>query len=672
MLKDDIMKKKILIVDDNNHLALFLEKKLTAAGHEIVTALNALSAFKVLEDYTPDIIFCDYFLPNINGGELCKTIRRMDHLKNAYVAVMSAAAPELDLEPSSIGADAVIAKGSFQETESLILSVIDDADTHRHGTQEHGLIGFDSVSSRQLTKELIAKNRYLQTMLDSIAEGIIEVCSGRIVYVNAPAITILGKPQDQILVVPLPAFFDGAARTQLESLLESGIPGHLMIEQPATEERAERILSVKRLPFCGESGTILLLIEDVTSRLQAEKTLRNSHHHMEELVQERTADLKRANEMLKQVQKLEAIGTLAGGIAHDFNNILSSMIGYMELAKLTPSPDKRQFYLDRALQVSNRAKDMIKQILIFSRPQEQEKKPVLVAPLLKEGIKMLRATLPSTIQINQQIPDQSTMILADSTQIHQILMNLATNAFHAMREQGGILDIQLDQEKIEPGRKPSAFNLAVGEYAKLTVRDTGHGIDQAIIDRIFDPFFTTKGPGEGTGLGLSVVYGIVRDHGGKIQAVSEPRKGTTITVYLPLIETVEPAKNPQQEPIPRGSERVLFVDDEAAITDVTKAMLTTLGFQVTARQSSTEALELFRSQPSSFDIVITDMTMPNMRGDELARELLSIRADVPIILCTGYSDLISEEKAQEIGIREFLMKPLSMGDLARAVRKALV
>ncbi len=666
------MRKKILIIDDNNHLSLFLEKKLTDAGHDVVTTMNALSAFKFLEDYTPDIILCDYFLPNINGDELCQRIRQMDSLKNVYLAIMSAAAHELDLDPSSIGADALIAKGSFKETEALVFAVLKDAETHGHGHPELGRIGLEATTARQLTKELIAKNRYLQTMLDSIAEGIIEVCSDQIVYVNAPAMNILGKPQDQLLLISLPTLFDGPAKTQIETLLGSDAQDSILIEQPETEQRDQRILSVKRLPSCGESSNILMLIEDVTRRIQAEKTLRDSHHHMEALVQERTEDLKRANEMLKQVQKLEAIGTLAGGIAHDFNNILSSMIGYMELAKLTPSPDKRQFYLDRALQVSNRAKDMIKQILIFSRPQEQEKKPVLLAPLIKEGIKMLRATLPSTIQINQWIPDQSIMILADSTQIHQILMNLATNAFHAMREKGGILDIELDQEKIEPGMRLPAFNLTTGEYARLTVRDTGHGIDSAIVDRIFDPFFTTKGPGEGTGLGLSVVYGIVRDHGGRIHVVSEPGQGTTINVYLPLIDTVEPTKSEDMEPIPKGSEHVLFVDDEAAILDVTKAMLTTLGFKVTARQSSTEALELFRSQPGSFDIVVTDMTMPHMRGDELAAELLKIRSDIPIILCTGYSDLISEEKAREIGIRQFLMKPLSLGDLARAVRKVLV
>lgn len=666
------MKKKILIIDDNNHLALFLEKKLTKAGYEVMTSFNALSAFKILENYTPDIIFCDYFLPTINADDLCRSIRRMDSLKNVYIAVMSAAATELNLDPSSIGADALIAKGSFQETETLIFSILADEDAYRNSRKEHHIIGFDSVSSRQLTKELIAKNRYLQTMLDSIAEGIIEVCSGRIVYANAPAMSIMGQPLDQLLAVELPTLFAGKARSQVESLLASDTPDTFLLEQPGTKEGEERMLSLKRLPFCGDLDTILFLIEDVTQRLHDEKMMRDSHHRMEELVQERTADLKRANEMLKQVQKLEAIGTLAGGIAHDFNNILGSMIGYVELAKLNPLPEKQLFYLDQALQASNRAKDMIKQILIFSRPQEQEKKPILIAPLIKENIKMLRATLPSTIRITQQISDQSMMILGDSTQIHQILMNLCTNAFHAMREQGGVLEIRLAKVTVEPEKNHQAFDLAPGGYVKLTVRDSGCGIDNAFLDRIFDPFFTTKAPGEGTGLGLSVVYGIVRDHNGRISATSEPGKGTMVTVYLPMIKTTEPAKSQDLEPMPEGSERILFVDDEAAITEVARELLTSLGFQVTARQNSAEALELFRARPDSFDLVVTDMTMPNLRGDELARELLKIRPDIPIILCTGYSDLITEEKAREMGIRQFLMKPLSMRDLAQAVRKVMV
>jgi signal transduction histidine kinase/DNA-binding response OmpR family regulator len=665
------MMKKILIVDDNNHLSFFLEKKLTDAGHEIVTASNGLSAVKALADFTPDIIFCDYFLPNINGDELCRIIRRMGHLKDAYLVVMSAAASELNLDPSSIGADALIAKGSFQEMEKHIVSIIADEDAHRYDQQEQNIKGLDSVFPRQMTVELISKKSHLKTILDSISEGIVEVCCGQIVYVNAPAATILGKPQAQLLTIPLPSLFEGEARSQVESLLESDPAEISIMAWTGAKQPEDRILSMKKLPFQGDLETTIFLIADITERSHAEKKLRDSHHNLEELVQERTADLKRAHDMLQQVQKLEAIGTLAGGIAHDFNNILSGMIGYMELAQIETRPDKQKHYLDEALHVSKRAKDMINQILIFSRHQDQERKPILLAPIIKEGIKLLQSILPSTIQITRRIADQPAMILADATQIHQILMNLCTNASHAMRERRGVLDIQLGHEKVEPDEKPHPLSLAAGRYAKLTVSDSGHGIEQAIIDRIFDPFFTTKGPGEGTGLGLSVVYGIVRDHGGKIDVASEPGRGTTISIFLPLIETTKSTQNQVPDPMPMGDERILFVDDEAAIIEVAREILTSLGYRVTARRNSTEALELFRTQPDSFDLVITDMTMPNIRGDDLARELLKIRADIPIILCSGFSEMISEDKAKNIGIRQFMMKPLYRRDLAQVIRKVL-
>lgn len=665
------MKKKILIIDDNNHLVLFLEKKLTDAGHEVVTAYNGLAAIKALADYTPDVIFCDYFLPNINGDKLCQIIRRMEHLRDTYIVIMSAAAAELNLPPSSIGANAFIAKASFQETEKHFLSIISNLDNSLPDLKDNRIIGLEAVYPRQMTKELIAQNGYLQTMLDSISEGIIETHAGQIVYVNAPAINILRKPHDQILTIPMAELFEGSARIKVDDLIKSDSRDHLLIEHTDATGQQERILSIKRLLPNGHPDTRTFLMEDVTERIQAEKSLRDSHQHLEELVQERTADLKRAHEMLQQVQKLEAMGTMAGGIAHDFNNILGGMIGYMELAKIENHAEKRQLYLDQALQISNRAKDMIRQILIFSRNQELEKKPLQAAPLIKEGIKMLKAVLPSTIQIAHRISGQSAMILADGTQIHQILMNLCTNAAHAMREQGGKLDIQFTEEKASPGGQTLPLDLAPGSYVKLTVKDTGHGIDPSIISRIFDPFFTTKKPGEGTGLGLSVVYGIVRDHGGSIDVASQPGQGTTVSVFLPVIDAGSPAKQAAPEPMPTGHERILLVDDESAIIDVMQSALSFLGYQVTAKQNSLETLELFRAKPDAFDVVITDMTMPHLRGDALAREMLKIRSDIPIILCTGYSDMISEEKARNIGISQFIMKPVYMKDMAKAIRKVL-
>ncbi|MBA4397028.1 MAG: hypothetical protein C0394_06570 [Syntrophus sp. (in: bacteria)] len=664
--------KKILIVDDNDHLASYVGTKLRDAGHEVVTTLNGLSAIKILADYAPDIIFCDFFLPNLNGDKLCKIFRSMEHLQDTYLVIMSAAASELNIDPLSIGADALIAKSSFKETEKHFLAAIEEAQTRRPEKRGQGIIGMDTVFPRRMTTELLEKNRHLQTMLDSISEGIVEVCCGRIVYANPTTLKILGKTQDQLLTVPFPALFEGQARLQVESLMLSGHDNADTIDKIVPKQSEDKILSIKRLPFEGDSGTVILLITDTTEREHAKVTLQSYQDHLESLVQERTADLKRANETLQQIQKLEAIGTLAGGIAHDFNNMLSAMIGYMELSQIKDKADRQRHYIHQALEVSTRAKEIINQILIFSRHQEQERKPVLIEPIIRKEIKLLKSLLPSTIRIVQAIADTSTVVLADVTQIQQVLMNLCTNAFHAMREGGGILEIRLDHEKVKPESIPHPLNLSAGDYAKLSVCDSGHGVDAAIISRIFDPFFTTKGPGEGTGLGLSVVYGIVRDHKGVIDVTSAPGKGTTVSVYLPVI--VSEAAAQEQTPggeIVGGSERILFVDDEANMIEVVVSMLTSLGYHLTARRSSVEALELFRTRPDDFDLVITDMTMPHIRGDELAGEMLKIRADIPIILCTGFSEMITEEKAISIGIRRFMMKPLYMKDLAKAIRAVL-
>jgi PAS domain S-box-containing protein len=431
----------------------------------------------------------------------------------------------------------------------------------------------------------------------------------------------------------------------------------------------EMLKGKRRIPYeyriISRNGDTKLLIE----------TVRSITYGGKKAVLGNTMDITERYQMeglLRQAQKMESIGTLAGGIAHDFNNILGAILGYTEMALANQRMDDRQrHYLEQVFRAAERARDLVKQILTFSRQKEQEKKPVLIAPIIKEGIKLLRSSLPTTIKITQSIKDTSLMVLADPTQIHQVVMNLCTNASHAMRERGGVLDIQLVRERIEHFGTPHPLNLAAGDYAKVTVSDTGHGIDATIMDRIFDPFFTTKGPGEGTGLGLSVVYGIVSDHGGGIGVSSERGRGTTITVYFPLIETEEPIKEPVPEAIPESSESILFIDDEATLAELGSMLLSSLGYDVTTRTSSIEALEAFRAGPYGFDLVIADMTMPNMRGDDLARELLKVRPDIPIILCTGFSEMISEEKAKNLGIRQLIMKPVSKKDLAQAIRDVL-
>jgi len=382
---------------------------------------------------------------------------------------------------------------------------------------------------------------------------------------------------------------------------------------------------------------------------------------------------KKLESQLRQTQKLESIGTLAGGIAHDFNNILGVVIGCSELSLLeAPKDNPAHAHLEEIKKAGVRARDLVKQILLFSRQTEQERHPLKPHTHLKEVLKMLRATLPSTIEIRQNINNDTGTIFADPIQIHQILMNLCTNAAHAMQEKGGILEVSLDKTIIDAEEARQYPDLSPGPYVRLVVSDTGQGMEPLVMERIFDPFFTTKGIGEGSGLGLSVVHGIVKSYHGSITVESELGRGASFQILLPAIVRPEEAEDAQKfAPPPKGKESILFVDDEQALVNATKGMLERLGYRVSAMSSSIQALETFRSQPDKFDLVITDQTMPKLTGGELAKEILQIRDDIPIILCTGFSETIKPEIAGAMGIREIVMKPVVMSELGRTIRCVL-
>jgi len=374
---------------------------------------------------------------------------------------------------------------------------------------------------------------------------------------------------------------------------------------------------------------------------------------------------------LLQTQKMEAIGTLAGGIAHDFNNILSAIIGFTEMSLLDVPPGSGLTEnLEKVLRAGGRARDLVKQILTFSRQSQMDPKPIQLQPIIKEALKLLRASLPTTVQMDAIIEPAGT-VMADPTQIHQLIMNLVTNARDAMENVDGTLTVIL--EAVTMGATESARypRLMPGNYCKLTVRDTGHGIPSHIREKIFDPFFTTKGEGRGTGMGLAVVHGIVERIGGAIAVDSEPGKGSCFTIFLPVIEDRPSDILPATLKVPGGSERILFVDDEPFQTDLGRQMLGRLGYRVQAFARSTEALEAFQADPGAFDLLITDMTMPEMTGDELARRVMALRPDMPVILCTGYSERITEETASALGIRGFVMKPVVISELALLLRKVL-
>jgi PAS domain S-box-containing protein len=383
---------------------------------------------------------------------------------------------------------------------------------------------------------------------------------------------------------------------------------------------------------------------------------------------------KRMEEVLQQSQKIEAIGTLAGGIAHDFNNILGGIIGYTELSlECTAQNSPVQNYLDEILKSSTRAKNLIKQILTFSRKSQEERKPILMSAIVEEVTKLLRSTIPTTIEMRQDLHDAAIMVNADPTQMHQIVMNLCTNATHAMQETGGVLEIDLSPVVLSQRDAVRYHGLKPGPYIKLKISDTGTGIDVKNLPRIFEPFFTTKEKEKGTGMGLAVVHGIVKDYDGDLFVETQSGKGTVFTILLPQtiaeLDTVENVSaNAQPE---SGSESILLVDDEIMLMEIGKMILESLGYTVTAKNSSIEALETFQQTPDKFDMVITDQTMPHMTGYDLAKRILEIKPTVPVILCTGYSNTVTPEKAEAEGIKALIYKPVSKNELAATVREVL-
>jgi two-component system cell cycle sensor histidine kinase/response regulator CckA len=422
------------------------------------------------------------------------------------------------------------------------------------------------------------------------------------------------------------------------------------------EELYGKIYETTKFPVFtdGKPNMLAGFTLDITERKQAED------------------DKAKLEEQLRQSYKLEAIGTLAGGIAHDFNNILTVIIGYAEITKYNVAPDSIiSENLDKVLQAGHRAKDLVQQILTFSRQSKMELIPVKLQPIIKEALKMLRTSIPRSIEIRENIAQDCGTVIANPTQLYQILMNLCTNAFHAMEENGGVLTVELKIADNIPLVFAKTRDNSQEVFVELSISDTGQGIRPEIIDKIFDPFFTTKEKGKGTGMGLAITYGVIKEYGGEITVDSQLGRGTVFHIYLPQSGEEAVAVDSTVADLPRGKERILFVDDEDLLAELGKKMLERLGYQVTVKTKSFEALGTFQNQPYDFDLVITDQTMPGMTGLDMARRMLQIRHNIPIILCTGYSARVDEEKAKSQGIKEFAMKPLNNSTIARLIRKVL-
>jgi PAS domain S-box-containing protein len=806
------MKKKILVVDDNPQMLGLIADLLEDEGHQVCTAENGLSALDILISFIPDIMFIDLVMPKIGGDKLCKIIRKMQHLQDCYLVLVSAAAAEMDFDYTEIGADACIAKGPLGSIIGHVLAAVRDSDPLLRGKKPKPIKSIDTVHLRQMTKELLSQNRHWEAILDSMREGILETFEGRIVYANSAALSLFGISLEELLAAYPPDLFDNIVSLQVEKLMKSRTDESFEIGYSKAVKINNKLVTLKKLPMRGESSTSIIMITDVTAHLKAEEELKKAHDELELRVEQRTAELVQANEKLKRkiqelkqaqealleskerfrelaellpetifemdingnltfvnrkafdhfdytqqdfdqglkglelfhpddrsramknakkiisgeniglneytavkkdkstfpalihssaiwrdgkpvglrgfiiditetkrleaqlqhAHKMEAIGTLTGGIAHDFNNILGIIIGNTELAlDDVPEWNPANFNLEEIKTASLRAKDIVGQLLGFAHKTDQKLKPIKLVPVIRDSLKFLRATLPTSVTFRQNIQVSADTVLANSTQIHQIMLNLYTNAAHAMEETGGILEISIQNLILDNNSANIYPDLSPGNYVAMKVSDTGPGISPEIKDRIFDPYFTTKEIGKGSGMGLSTVHGILQNHQGAISVYSEPGKGASFTVFFPVIEEEAVIESKSVEEIPTGNERILLIDDEKSIVNMAQKILERLGYQVETKQNPVDALELFRSKPEQFDLVVTDMTMPYMTGDKLVEQILNISPDMLTILCTGFSEKISEEKAQKLGIKAFVLKPLVKYDFAVTVRKVL-
>jgi PAS domain S-box-containing protein len=545
---------------------------------------------------------------------------------------------------------------AFDEEEVKLLGELAD-------DLAYGIVALRTKDERNKAEQSLRESeRYYRSLLSNMHEDIFVIDQDlRIVDVNRDHLVttgwereaILGSQCDQVLLGRGEHCNEAKGSCLREKVLATGEPISGRHEQ-SRADGSKIWVDVLCSPLKDEKGNVTAIIEAV----------RDVTHEVE------------LRKQLNQAQKMEAIGTLAGGIAHDFNNILGVILGYTELSmfdmpKGSPALDQ----LERVLEAAHRAKDLVRQILAFSRRSDQELRPLKIGVVINDALKLLRAALPSTIEIRQDMENRAKdrdIVLADSTQIHQVIMNLCGNAGHAMREKGGSLEVGLSRIDLSENVTAGTPDLKPGPYVALTVSDTGHGMSPDVLERVFEPYYTTKQPGEGTGLGLSVAHGIVKSHGGSITVSSESGRGTTFKVLFPAwVNEAQPETPATLSGILGGNERILFVDDEPALAQWGKKALERLGYRVVAKSRGQEALDEIRSQSADFDMVITDQTMPGITGIELTKEILRIHPDIPVILCTGFSETLMEQRAREAGIREMLMKPLVAREIALAVRRVL-
>ena len=646
------MKKyNVLIIDDTPKNIQVVGNFLQNEGYILSFATTGKKALDILSKEIPDIILLDVIMPEINGFELCEKIKSVDKYKKIPILFLTIKTDSESIIKGfeSGGVDYITKPFNPHELLARIKTHLKLTDIQRE---------LERVNAEQenIIQDRISEISRLAMILEQTEEDIIITdLDGNVTYVNPAFEKITGYSSTEVI-------------GQNPRFLKSG-----KVSEEIYNELWDTITSGKvwRGMIINKKKDGSLIEEDST--ISPMRNHDNKNHGYFAVKRDMTAHNK-LERQLRQSQKMEAIGTLAGGIAHDFNNILTAILGYTELAKMElPENSTTSNKLAEVLRAGNRAKELVKQILTLSRKTEQELVPVRIDLVIKEALKLLRASIPSTIDIRQDIHTSQGTVMADPTQIHQIMMNLCTNSFQAMQKKGGILGISLEHKDItEFDVEKNGYNIKSGDYLKLVISDTGSGINKKDMERIFEPYFTTKKLGEGTGLGLAVIDGIVKNINGFITVYSEVDIGTTFNILFPYNRLVDEIHSDiQLKKIPTGNERILFVDDEEQITTLGKLILEDLGYTVTSTLRSSEALKIFRNNPNDFDLVISDISMPGLSGFELSNEISDIRSDIPIILCTGFSNLIHESMERNDSVKKVIMKPFLKNELSVAVREVL-
>jgi len=633
--------------DDPNDLELVratLESEGLMCDVEAASSREEFNA--ALERGGFDLILSDFTLPDFDGLSALR-MSRAKAPEIPFILVSGTMGEEAAIESLQSGATDYVLKHRLSRLVPAVRRTLRES-------EERG-------KRRQAEEALQREQQFLKAVLESLEAGVVACDSRGVLTVFNPA----AREFHGMSATPIPSeewarhfdLYHPDGKTPMEkhavplfrALQGEHVRGAELMIVP--KSGPARTLLVSGQPIFDAGGTKLgavVALHDITERKQLEG-------------------------QLQQAQKMEAIGQLAGGIAHDFNNILGAIIGYTELAKQDADGNEAVLQsLEAVGTASQRATGLVRQILAFSRQEDQERKPIQLVQVISEALKLLRATLPSAIEVRTTLDETASLVLADATQIHQIVMNLATNASHAMKDSPGVLDVKLTGIDVDANFARTQMDLRPGRYVRLSVSDTGHGMDRTTLDRIFEPFFTTKPPGKGSGMGLSTVLGITKSHHGAIIVYSQPGEGTAFHLYFPALDDVTEEVELHSGAVPRGhGERILFVDDEEPLAQWGQNALERLGYDVTSRTDVLEAIAMMGEQPGRFDLVVTDMSMPVMNGVTLSQRLLQIRADLPIILTTGYVASMTEASVREFGIRGLLVKPNTIQSLAEAVHRVL-